>query len=64
MCVYIIISNRDSVIYLFSFKVDFPSTISEALNDLVICRVDRSSGKARGGDEVFLLCEKVTKGKG
>lgn len=33
----------------------------KALNDLIICRVDRSSGKARGGDEVFLLCEKVGK---
>lgn len=33
----------------------------KALNDLIICRVDRSSGKAKGGDEVFLLCEKVGK---
>ncbi|KAK7468202.1 hypothetical protein BaRGS_00036563 [Batillaria attramentaria] len=33
----------------------------KALNDLIICRVDKSSGKARGGDEVFLLCEKVGK---
>ncbi|PVD25976.1 hypothetical protein C0Q70_13643 [Pomacea canaliculata] len=33
----------------------------KALNDLVICRVDKSSGRARGGDEVFLLCEKVGK---
>lgn len=29
--------------------------------DLVICRVDKSSGKARGKDEVFLLCDKVNK---
>jgi len=29
--------------------------------DLVICRVDKTSGKARGGDEVFLLCDKVNK---
>lgn len=36
---------------------------AEALNDLVICRVDKSSGRARGGDEVFLLCEKVGKGE-
>ena len=35
---------------------------SEALNDLVICRIDKTSGKAKGGDEVFLLCEKVGKG--
>ncbi|GFO11973.1 transcription factor rel/NF-kappab [Plakobranchus ocellatus] len=29
--------------------------------DLVICRVDKSSGKARGKEEVFLLCDKVNK---
>ena len=34
----------------------------EAINELVICRVDKSSGKVKGGDEVFLLCEKVGKG--
>lgn len=35
----------------------------ESLNELVICRVDRSSGKAKGGDEVFLLCEKINRGE-
>lgn len=38
------------------------SLFSEALNDLVICRVDRTSGKPKGGDEVFLLCEKINRG--
>ncbi|KAL4237781.1 hypothetical protein ACF0H5_002493 [Mactra antiquata] len=33
----------------------------KALNDLVICRVDRTSGKPKGGDEVFLLCEKINR---
>ncbi|KAK3581422.1 hypothetical protein CHS0354_016284 [Potamilus streckersoni] len=33
----------------------------KALNDLVICRVDRTSGKSKGGDEVFLLCEKINR---
>ncbi|KAK3093326.1 hypothetical protein FSP39_014150 [Pinctada imbricata] len=33
----------------------------KSLNELVICRVDRSSGKAKGGDEVFLLCEKINR---
>ncbi|XP_041352913.1 putative transcription factor p65 homolog isoform X2 [Gigantopelta aegis] len=33
----------------------------KSLNELVICRVDRSSGRARGGDEIFLLCEKINK---
>lgn len=33
----------------------------KSLNELVICRVDRHSGKAKGGDEVFLLCEKINR---
>ncbi|WAR19259.1 DORS-like protein [Mya arenaria] len=33
----------------------------KALNDLVICRVDKTSGKSKGGDEVFLLCEKINR---
>lgn len=33
----------------------------KALNDLIICRVDRTSGKPKGGDEVFLLCEKINR---
>ncbi|XP_022332457.2 putative transcription factor p65 homolog [Crassostrea virginica] len=33
----------------------------KAMNELVICRVDKSSGKAKGGDEVFLLCEKINR---
>ena len=33
------------------------------MNELVICRVDKSSGRAKGGDEVFLLCEKINKGE-
>ncbi|KAL8566803.1 hypothetical protein ACOMHN_052201 [Nucella lapillus] len=41
--------------------VSEPIQDKKAQNDLVICRVDKTSGKARGGDEVFLLCEKVGK---
>ncbi|KAL5009164.1 hypothetical protein ScPMuIL_014745 [Solemya velum] len=33
----------------------------KSLNELVICRVDRASGKAKGGEEVFLLCEKINR---
>ncbi|ELU04547.1 hypothetical protein CAPTEDRAFT_220294 [Capitella teleta] len=33
----------------------------KAVNDLVICRLSRQAGSAKGGDEVILLCEKVTK---
>ncbi|XP_021347356.1 putative transcription factor p65 homolog isoform X2 [Mizuhopecten yessoensis] len=41
--------------------VSLPIHDKKALNELVICRVDRSSGKAKGGDEVFLLCEKINR---
>lgn len=34
----------------------------ESIHDLVICRLSRQSGYATGGDEVFLLCEKINKG--
>lgn len=30
--------------------------------ELKICRVNRNSGSCRGGDEIFLLCDKVQKG--
>ena len=38
------------------------SLLTESIHDLVICRLSRQSGYARGGDEVFLLCEKINKG--
>nr|ABL63469.1 NF-kappa B [Pinctada fucata] len=41
--------------------VSHPIHDKKSLNELVICRVDRSSGKAKGGDEVFLLCEKINR---
>jgi len=30
--------------------------------DLMICRLSRSYGSVRGGDELFLLCSSVRKG--
>lgn len=30
--------------------------------ELRICRVNRNSGTVKGGDEIFLLCDKVQKG--
>jgi len=36
---------------------------AESIHDLVICRLSRQSGYAGGGDEVFLLCEKINKGQ-
>ena len=43
-------------VLLFAFFV-------ESVHDLVICRLSRQSGYACGGDEVFLLCEKINKGQ-
>ncbi|KAJ8314234.1 hypothetical protein KUTeg_008795 [Tegillarca granosa] len=33
----------------------------KSLNELMICRVSKSSGSAKGGDEIFLLCEKINR---
>ncbi|KAK2145183.1 hypothetical protein LSH36_697g03129 [Paralvinella palmiformis] len=41
--------------------VSNPIYDKKAVNDLVICRLSKQSGVAKGGDEVFLLCEKVNK---
>lgn len=44
----------------------YPETadVSGAPNtaELKICRVNRNSGSCLGGDEIFLLCDKVQKG--
>ena len=37
--------------------------LTEAVNDLVICRLSKQAGTVKGGEEVFLLCEKVNKGQ-
>jgi len=37
--------------------------VAESIHDLVICRLSCQSGYAGGGDEVFLLCEKINKGQ-
>ncbi|XP_060614181.2 transcription factor p65 [Anolis sagrei] len=49
--------------------VQLPLVISQPIYDnrapntaeLKICRVNRNSGSCRGGDEIFLLCDKVQK---
>jgi len=37
--------------------------LAEAVHNLVINRLSRQAGCAKGGDEVFLLCEKIVKGQ-
>lgn len=41
--------------------VSHPIIDKKSVRDLVICRLSRQSGYASGGDEVFLLCEKINK---
>ena len=47
-------------IRVFWFIITFFS-ISEARNDLTICRLTDCSASVAGGKEVLLFCEKVTK---
>lgn len=37
-------------------------TEAAAASELKICRMDRQAGFVNGGEEVFLLCDKVQKG--
>lgn len=39
-------------------------TESPGASNLKISRMDKTAGSVRGGDEVYLLCDKVQKGKG
>ena len=41
--------------------MNFPEAPSAS--NLKICRMDRNSGCVTGGDEVYLLCDKVQKGE-
>jgi hypothetical protein len=41
----------------FSFTIE-----AAAASELKICRIDKQAGSVQGGDEVFLLCDKVQKG--
>lgn len=39
------------------------SAESPGASNLKISRMDKTAGSVRGGDEVYLLCDKVQKGK-
>lgn len=50
---------------LWWFRASFLVPISSGAPntaELKICRVNRNSGSCLGGDEIFLLCDKVQKG--
>lgn len=62
LCFQVFIADKDG-----NLKRPLPPVSSQniidkkAQTDLSICRMDKSSGKSTGHDEVFLLCEKVSK---
>ena len=41
----------------YMYSIESPSAAM-----LKICRIDRHAGSCNGGDEVFLLCDRVQKG--
>lgn len=43
--------------------LQFPPAGAPNTAELKICRVNRNSGSCLGGDEIFLLCDKVQKGR-
>ena len=47
-----------------SFDLSFFPFVTEAAaaSELKICRIDKQAGSVQGGDEVFLLCDKVQRG--
>ncbi len=49
-----------------SLQSQWPVFVPGAPNtaELRICRVNKNSGSVKGGDEIFLLCDKVQKGTG
>ena len=50
-------------IITFLFYIYSYLSLSEApsAGTLKVCRLDKTSGSVRGGDDVFLLCDKVQK---
>lgn len=56
----IIVSIVCNLNVVLSFAI---ATEAAAAAELKICRIDKHSGSVTGGDEVFLLCDKVVKGK-
>jgi hypothetical protein len=43
--------------------VPSPTQESPGASNLKISRMDKTAGSVRGGDEVYLLCDKVQKGE-
>ncbi|XP_043101112.1 transcription factor p65 isoform X2 [Puntigrus tetrazona] len=63
LCFQVSITLPSGELYLLEPVVSQPIYDNRAPNtaELKICRVNRNSGSCRGGDEIFLLCDKVQK---
>ncbi|XP_052417741.1 transcription factor p65 [Carassius gibelio] len=63
LCVQVSITLPSGELFPLEPVVSQPIYDNRAPNtaELKICRVNRNSGSCRGGDEIFLLCDKVQK---
>ncbi|XP_016300202.1 transcription factor p65 [Sinocyclocheilus anshuiensis] len=63
LCFQVSITLPSGELFPLEHVVSQPIYDNRAPNtaELKICRVNRSSGSCRGGDEIFLLCDKVQK---
>ncbi|KAK2913195.1 hypothetical protein Q8A67_001594 [Cirrhinus molitorella] len=63
LCFQVSITLPNGELYSLEPAVSQPIYDNRAPNtaELKICRVNRNSGSCRGGDEIFLLCDKVQK---
>lgn len=59
--IFLQVSPGDRRWFRASFLIPTPSGAPNTA-ELKICRVNRNSGSCLGGDEIFLLCDKVQKG--
>jgi len=48
-------------VYVFRIKISTYDYVSEAMSDLVICKLSHCSAPVAGGINMILLCEKVAK---
>lgn len=63
LCFQVYVRDQTGVLVPLSFVVSQPIYDNRAPNtaELKICRVNKNSGSCLGGDEIFLLCDKVQK---
>ncbi|XP_056383282.1 transcription factor p65 isoform X2 [Hyla sarda] len=63
LCFQVYIRDQTGVLVPLQFVVSQPIYDNRAPNtaELKICRVNKNSGSCLGGDEIFLLCDKVQK---